>query len=232
MTDGGSSIRKVAIVGSADTSRDQAPYDDLTWEIWTLNDMCQVSPRIDRLFEIHCSEILERDKVEMAHEISWLKENESVEVWMADPQPWVPMARQFPTEVLVKEFGTYFTNSVSWMIALALHEGVDELGIWGVDMAHGTEYAAQRPSCEYMIGLARGRGVDVYLPTQSDLLKCSQLYGLAPSPVLANIEARIKRLNESREQFKLQKTEAMLNEAKIDGALEVLNYYHAAWAKG
>lgn len=222
-------MRKVAIVGAAQTSRDMAPYDDESWEIWTLNDMGPLAKRIDRLFELHSRAILERDAAVLQVEFDWLKANQTVPVYMAEPQDWVPMAVQFPTETILKEFGDYFTNSVSWMMALALHEGVDELALWGVDMAHGTEYAAQRPSCEYMIGLARGRGVPVYIPPQCDLLKCAEPYGLEKSTFPVSLDNRLTQLTEERTLFANRKLEAMLNEAKLDGAVEILQYVKAAW---
>lgn len=221
--------RKVAIVGSSNTSRHLAPYDDFSWDIWTLNDMHTIAKRFDRHFELHSQRIIEKDKDDLAGEIEWLKSNITVPVYMAEPADWVPMAVQYPTETIVKEFGSYFTNSISWMIALAIYEGVDELGIWGVDMAHGTEYAAQRPSCEYMIGIARGRGIPVFIPEQSDLLKCAELYGLETSLFAINLANRRKQLEEERRNWQTRKTEALINESKIEGAIEILSYVQAAW---
>lgn len=222
-------MRKVAIVGAAETSRHLAPFDDPSWEIWTLNDMCRIAPRIDRLFELHSQAILERDKAVLTHELEWLKANEAIPVFMSEPCDWVPMAVEFPTEALLKEFGGYFTNTVSWLIAFALHEGVDALGLWGVDMAHGTEYAHQRPSCEYFVGLARGRGIPVFVPDESDLLKCAEPYGLEKSSLPISIRNRMIQLGKEHIEFSRREQEAQLNKIKIEGAIEILKYVEAAW---
>lgn len=38
-------------------------------------------------------------------------------------------------------------------------------------MAADDEYGYQRPNCEYLIGLARGRGIKVVIPDESPLCK-------------------------------------------------------------
>lgn len=222
-------MRKVAIVGTADTSRDLAPYQDPEWEIWTLGVWAPHAARCDRVFEVHSLAILERDAESLKDEFNWFRNNQAIEVWMAEPADWVPMAREFPTDTLLKEFGGYFTNSVSWMIALAIYEGVDELALYGVDMAHGTEYAAQRPSCEYYVGLARGQGIPVFIPEQSDLLKCAEPYGLEKSPLPLSIINRMHSLQSDHAEFTRREQEAILNKVKIEGALEILQYVQAAW---
>jgi hypothetical protein len=89
----------------------------------------------------------------------------------------------YPVFDILKYFQpfAYFNNSISWMLALAIAEGFEEIGIYGVDMAldgvTGAEYNHQRPSCEYFLGIAWGRGIRVHLPETSELLKCAYLYG-------------------------------------------------------
>jgi len=39
------------------------------------------------------------------------------------------------------------------------------------------EYAFQRPSCEYYIGIAQGRGINITIPDGSDLIKNRFIYG-------------------------------------------------------
>jgi len=66
-------------------------------------------------------------------------------------------------------------------MALAITEGADRIGIWGVDMAdlestpgdpsYISEFSYQRPNLEYLIGFARGRGIVVDIPDQSPLTK-------------------------------------------------------------
>jgi len=88
----------------------------------------------------------------------------------------IPMSVEFPKDLIIKKFGKYFTNSISWMIALAILEGFKTIYIYGVDMAQDDEFAFQRPSCEYFIGWAKGAGINVVIPAKSDLLKAAWLY--------------------------------------------------------
>lgn len=222
--------RKVAIVGTSDTSRHLAPFDDTSWEMWVIGSACSpaTNARIDRVFEVHNQRSLNNDPG-LDEELAFLRTT-TIPVWMQDIPDWVPAAVQYPTDAITKEFGHYFTNTISYMLALAIYEGVDEIGIWGVDMAHGTEYAAQRPSCEYFIGIARGRGIPVYIPPQSDLLRCGEMYGLENSNLSINLTTRYNTLAVQLAEIRRQKTEAMLNEAKVAGAMEILSYVRAAWA--
>ena len=124
------------------------------------------------------------------------------------------------------------------MIALAIYE-IDKgdvppsechIGLWGVNMAqHGiggkSEYAAQRPSCEFWIGMARGRGIQVVIPRQSDLLHTSCLYGFDQNGVIWDkYKARKKEL-----ETRIANAEAMERRGHdeslfLRGALEATTY--------
>ncbi len=99
-----------------------------------------------------------------------------VPVYMLDHQPDIPMSKRYPIEEVTALVGKtnrgtpYLESSIAYMIAQAILERVDRIGIWGVDLHCDSEYAYQRPNTEYLIGLARGRGIKVYIPPQSVLL--------------------------------------------------------------
>lgn len=196
--------KKLAIVGFAPT-RDLAPYYDETWDIWGLNDLHNQIPRWSRWFDIHTEENIDTDVIagrtsaaarkcqvnEAAIEkmgISGLSKLQCP-VYMQDRNERVPWSVKFPLTEMLAFFekrgltgARYFTNSISYMIAYALFEGAVtgnqwmEIAIYGVDMAVGDEYIAQRPSCEYWIGIAEGMGVKVTIPNASDLCKTTFLY--------------------------------------------------------
>ena len=63
------------------------------------------------------------------------------------------------------------------MIALAIYEKYDVIELYGVDMSVDTEYSVQRPSVEYWLGIAKGKGIKTYVPTGSTLLKSFGRYG-------------------------------------------------------
>jgi len=102
------------------------------------------------------------------------------------------------------------------MIAMAIFEGYQEIGVWGVDMAVGTEYVNQRPSCEYFVGLARGAGIRVYIPPASDLCKTRFLYAFE---------------NERQHQYKEKVGSMIKNMVQRDGQIveQMRNLERSHW---
>ena len=237
---------KVAIVGFAEGHRHLAPYDDPTWEIWGLNRLHAVQEgRFDRWLELHNLRMYE---VDPQHR-EWLRTFKGP-IYLR-PQDMgvydIPTGVPFPVERVLLDVGRYMTNSISWMIGLAIGMGFKEMGLFGVDMAQdvllGNEYRQQRPSCEYLIGVAVGRGMMVHLPPGSDLLKSSFLYGLEDGDAimgkrLSRMEELGRRKNTLREQIaqleaqKLVTTEQFYNQKlalvssinQLDGALQECVY--------
>jgi len=124
-------------------------------------------------------------------------------VYMQASNPLVPNAVPYPLKPIVDRFGDYFTNTISWEIALAIFEGFKEISVFGVDMAVDSEYFWQRPSVEYFVGLARGEGITVVVPDTCDLLKTRFLYGFQEKQELAwskKLDATKKVIEQKREK--------------------------------
>lgn len=216
---------KVAIVGKASSSRGQAPYDDPSWEVWMLHDMYRMNLRWTRFFEIHDLELVRKTR---PADFDWLKENQS-QIYIRDPHPEFPKANLFPWRELVSKYGRYFTNTISWQIAFAMHLGAKSIGIWGVDMAQdgvtNSEYSHQRPSCEYFIGLARGMGIEVVVAQTCDLLKTHRLYAVEDQGDLElKLEIRAADLAKKVEHFQSQSEQAAHHANYFKGALDNTNY--------
>lgn len=233
----GTGKRKVAIVGTAPDSLHYAPWGDDTWEIWSLAGNFNQIPRMDRWFEFHPwpeNPMSPRpweigggwpsDKARHMY-LEWLNQREGGLV-VAHPSPNMPGATAYPLSAILEAFPSrYFTNSVSYMIALAIWEEVDVLGLWGVDMSLDSEYAAQRPSCEYFIGMARGAGIPVVIPNESDLLKARRLYGFEPpSQIEERLRARMESTKYRKQEYENQKLQAMIDQASMDGHMEALEW--------
>jgi hypothetical protein len=77
----------------------------------------------------------------------------------------------YPFDQVAATTGAYWNSSIAYMLALAIHEGAEEIAIYGVDMKGDDEYGYQKPNMEYLIGLAIGRGIKVTIPDASPLLK-------------------------------------------------------------
>lgn len=209
---------KVAIVGFSETTRMRAPYDDASWEIWTVNDAWTWIPRADRWFEPHARWIYEwfprRPQGHVARLAMF-----GGPIYMTDPDERIPNSRRYPIEAVVADIGRpYLTSSIAYALALAIHEGADEIGVWGVDMAGGTEYAAQRPCCEWLLGLAAGRGIRLTIP-ECPLLS-GDLYGrgaLNPGGeriTPAQLMERMALLEQARNDAA---NEAQLAQGAVDG---------------
>ena len=170
-------MKGVVIVGSAPSTMKQASAffgDD--YEIWSLNCLYllfpEIMPYITRWFDIH----RENDVVAYERDEYKILDKYDFPVYTVK-EGMCKNCVAYPIKEIIVEFGTYFTNTISYMIALAIKEKFKEIHLYGIDMSHTAEYGEQRPSCEYFVGLARGMGIKVMIPVASDLLKTARLYG-------------------------------------------------------
>jgi hypothetical protein len=154
-------------------------------------------------------------------------------VFMLEPlPPEVPNGTPVPYDGLMQEFGPYFfTSSLAWMLAMAIMtEGVEEIGLWGVDMAANEEYQWQRPGCQYFLQEAVKRGIEVTLPPESDLLQPALWYGVCEAdPMFIKLQAR-KREIEGR-MAGVNQVLASKDQEKhfLSGALDDINYMISTW---
>lgn len=219
---------KVALVGFASSYKD-APYDDDAWEIWGLNEAWKYLPRWDRWFELHKREIFakEGDRDQAAH-VVWLQQQPADDrpIYMLQRFPDIPASRSFPLQELTEAFfpdqpAGYWTSSVSYMLALAIAEGFQEIGLYGIDLASETEYAYQRPAAEYLIGVARGMGRTVTIAPGSALLKAPARYGYDQAVNAASRPLSVGWFR-ARHKALLDQHAATLDRLHhLDGALEV-----------
>lgn len=183
--------KKVAIVGFTPT-RQHAPWGDPSFEIWGLNALYkyQDCPRFDRWFDVHGPDHIPPDRIAAYASMS-------IPVYLQEVHPKVPNSVRFPKQELEKALGSrYFTNSISWMVALALAENFEEIHVYGVDMAQDTEYRFQRPNLEYWLGRAESMGRRVYIPDGSDLLGATHQYGFeTDNKMRKKLKERLDDLN-------------------------------------
>lgn len=124
----------VIILGFA-PSKSIAPIDRPGWDIWPLNELYTEMPRLEARatawFQLHGNE---PPQVRDVNHKQWLaKLRCPVLLWKRHPE--IPNAVPYPLDEIIAEFGTYFTNSISWMIALAIKLGYKRIHLYGVDMA-------------------------------------------------------------------------------------------------
>lgn len=237
-------MKKLAICGFAISSLHLAPFNNDEFEIWGLNDLHTElkADNISRWFDIHPREQLETMPVRngTGTYLDGLR-SLSCPVYMQDQHSDIPNSIKYPKADMVFKYGSYFTNSISWMLAIAIDEGYKEVHIYGVDMAQGSEYHDQRPSCEYFIGLARGKGITVVIPEQSDLLKAPHLYGFEEAKQNESqrkYNDRWQELNKRLLGIEQEEVKALTNAGYYHlvkekyfllGALEDTEYYMKQW---
>lgn len=181
---------KVCIVGCAD-SKTITPFGRDDMEFWGVNNLYGVNlpgAHWDRWFEIHNIEVGPDGKFRRREDLEFrgqpvdeylkgLAKLDCPVIYMQKHWEEVPNSIEYPLGPVTALFGRYFTNSISYQIALAILMGYEEIHVYGVDMAVGSEYAHQRPSCEFFLGWAMGRGIKVFIPDEADLLKSRFMYG-------------------------------------------------------
>jgi len=153
---------KVAIVGLSNSSHHLAPWGDKSWQLWGLawdSDWIH----FHRTFEMHDLSELKAGYVES------LEHRTGLYTQWADG--FIPNSKQYPFDAVAESVGDYWCSSIAYMMALAIHEGAEEIGIYGVDMKADDEYGYQKPNMEYLVGLARGKGIKVHIPACSPLCK-------------------------------------------------------------
>lgn len=239
-------LRKIAMIGKAPSSFALAPYGDPEWDVWILNTLGHANevPRWDRQFELHDLE-LTKDKA-YGDYYPWLSRQDRPVFLRDDPPADFKNGHRYPLGKIQQHFANlagrnYLTNTVSLMVALAIYEHdhgekVSDIGLWGVDMAQHalkgaghvgwftSEYARQRPSVEYWLGVAEGKGIRVTLPAQSDILKAACVYGYHTTERFKKFQARRKELQERVQHA--QSIEAQKHDEAVflAGALEGMNY--------
>lgn len=162
---------KVAIVGLSPTTHGMAPWGDDSWEIWGLPWDEGHWALMDRLFEMHDIRLLTGQHSRRKSDYLDRLQECWVPLFMQEQYDEVPCSRRYPFEVVARTTGAYWNSSIAYAMAMAIHEGAEEIAVYGVDMAGDDEYGYQKPNMEYLVGLARGKGIKVTIPDESPLCK-------------------------------------------------------------
>ena len=200
---------KIGILGSA-SSFHQAPFLDPSWELWA----CNVGPlpdgaRWDRWFDLHDDASIDTYP---GHR----------EFLTSQTKP-VYRRQNYPIAAMTAKYGTwFFTSSIAYMLAMALEEGPEEIGLWGVDMADATEYSSQKNGCRFFLQLALMRGIKVTTPSGCELMVPGRLYSLEEAPWFETRSvARRQELAGLVEQNQAQRTSLVLEKTALEGRRKI-----------
>ena len=157
---------KIAIVGTSNSAK-FAPFKS-DWEIWSIGRNHAWIPHYDKWFELHTFDHLVRSKTQKIYFDHLVTCGNKLH--LIEPNPKCPDAQIFPKAHYINKYGKYFTSSIAWMIIHAIEQNPTDIGIWGVDMKGDGEYAHQRPCCEFWLGRALEKGINLNIHPSSTLL--------------------------------------------------------------
>jgi hypothetical protein len=152
-------MKKLAIVGSGSNTRDNAPFDDPSFDIWVFNeaanrDWCK---RFDAVFQMHEPEIYKGHNTKDPEHWQWLQRKHFKPVYMQEVDPLVPDSVRFPIEDALELTGfDYFSATFAYMAALAVLLEYEQVDIHGIEMSH-SEYQYQAECWRFWIGFMKGR---------------------------------------------------------------------------
>lgn len=221
---------KVALIGTAPSSRMLAPFADASWKIWACSPGNQgILPRVDMWFELHGNLLWPECESYGKPYIEWLKQ-QTFPIYMQN-NSLVPNALVYPKDQMVEKFGRdFFTSSFAWMMAKAIDDGAKEIALFGIDMASREEYILQRPSFYFFKHKAEQAGIKVWAPNESDIMQPPGLYGYSEvTPFGRKILARKKEIQERLSGMKQQRDQLSHNITYLEGACEDLDYIQSIW---
>ena len=220
--------RKIAVLGSAVSSVGFAPYNDPTWEIWSCSPANRNIPRCDIWFELHNPELKNREG--LTEWMDWLKTKPKV--FMQRVFPEFPGAIAYPLQDMLKKWGPWWwTSQISYMLALALEQQPDTIGVYGVDMAANSEYNQQRLATQFFIQRIVDSGINLVVPPESDILEPPPFYGYCESS--RQWRKYYARMQELQSRIALLNNDLVNKEAEkrhLVGAVDDLEYQMAHWA--
>ena len=183
----------VCIIGSG-YAWDECVFGDPNKDYWTMNNMYGAKDKIDpqafdEWFQIHrpgCG-LGHVDDQAMRAFLGWWKKPCWVQKDWGDDlivvNPWIypideVLAKYCPADVNGVIY-PYFTNSIDYMLCLAMLRNYKEIHLHGVEFIsqNDDEYYQMRQSVNYYMGQAKAIGIKVIVQPHSSLLRGAYWYG-------------------------------------------------------
>lgn len=170
--------------------------------------------------------VREIDKVFIIDDFDWLQARRNrnivaefnelnIPIVCLDKIPGIALSERYPKEEVVSHFLIeYFVTVTCYMLALAIYRGYERIELYGVDLSDETtdvgdprkryeDWENERACLSFWLGLAKGRGIQVFIADRSTLLKPvptgeTKLYGYRFGPKL--LELREKILKDEHEE--------------------------------
>lgn len=213
-------MKKLAIVGSGANTRDSAPWDDPSFDIWVFNEAAHSSwcKRWDVVFQMHKPEIYAGHNTKDPRHWEWLQRRHGKPIYMQEHDPRVPDSVRFPIEDAIALTGfDYFAATFAYMAALAKLQGYEQVDFYGVDLSF-TEYQYQAECWRYWIGYLKGAvKVNMYCAL-SELFKAPR-YGYDGNFAFG-VDFFTARVAVLDQEWTLAQADAKLKKRAVDNAIE------------
>lgn len=213
----------VALVGFSQVTRGSIPFEDEDTELWSLNEAA-IQPwmtRFTRWFQIHPEDNFTRpNNPNDPNHFKWLQEAKDFPIYMQKHYDSIPASVAFPLDEVIEKYGNYLTSTLAYMLTLAMLEGFERIELYGFELGTRTEYHYQKANAEYLIGLGRGLGFDIYIPPAGSLCK-GKMYGFESMDVVFRQKLEYRKDGIQAELLSIR------DEAKVQqGALEVVEKFY------
>ena len=145
-------------------------------EVWAVNAMIGVLPRIDRAFILDpMSRFFDTDDAgSMTEMMRLVLPTAYYPIYSCELDDRVPAVEEYPLESVVKELGcSYFNNTIPYAIAYALWSKVKAISIFGVDFTYKSNMhfaEAGRGCVEFWLAKCMDAGISVSISPRSSLL--------------------------------------------------------------
>lgn len=106
----------------------------------------------------------------------------------------------------------------------------DVIGMWGVDMSATEEYGYQRPGCQFFVLEAMRRGIGVYLPPESDLMRPMPVYGISEwDHNYIKLTTRSREINSMMQEANRLAQENTQRMQTLAGEQHMLDFFVKTW---
>ena len=146
------------------------------YQVWGVND-APIWKHCDVLFNMHdLAHCTEQEKI-----VAIMCEQRHIPLYSIKKYDWLANSVEFPIQDIIEEFGVmYFSDSLCYMIAMAIYSGATTIHTWGLNLHSVTRDFRERYCVEFWLGIAIGRGIELEIHEPSALLKTNednQMYG-------------------------------------------------------
>ncbi|RKQ70127.1 class I SAM-dependent methyltransferase [Oceanibaculum indicum] len=170
-------------------------------EIWAVNALGDVftCDRIFHMDDVRIQEIRAAAAPDgnIAAMLSWMRKHPGP-IYTSRAHEDYPGTIDFPLEAVINSIGfSYFNSTVAYAVAYAIHLGVREISLFGVDYTYANYHHAEkgRACVEFLLGIAAARGIQIALPDSTSLMDaCApKLYGYDTLDVeIDNVDGRAR----------------------------------------